>query len=91
MTDAHKRIIATNPTFCQFSGYSLGLALVAKSVENDSQRVFLAGLGCDMLQGYRYRKPLPFGETVTHLKVHRAANELPGATPLQSSAPALDC
>ena len=72
-------------------GHSLGLELVAEGVENDNQRAFLASLGCDMLQGYLYSKPLPFDETVAFLKAHRAANELPGATPLQSSVPALDC
>jgi diguanylate cyclase (GGDEF)-like protein/PAS domain S-box-containing protein len=55
-------------------GHSLGLELVAEGVETEAQRDFLAGLGCDFLQGYLYSRPMPFNDTVAYLKAHLAAN-----------------
>ena len=55
-------------------GHSLGLELVAEGVETEEQRDFLARLGCDMLQGYLYSKPMPFDETITYLKAYQAAH-----------------
>jgi EAL domain-containing protein (putative c-di-GMP-specific phosphodiesterase class I) len=55
-------------------GHSLGLELVAEGVETEAQRDFLAGLGCDVLQGYLFSRPMPFDETVAYLLAHRAAN-----------------
>jgi len=55
-------------------GHSLGLELVAEGVETEAQRDFLAGLGCDILQGYLYSRPMPFDDTVAYLKAHQAAN-----------------
>lgn len=37
----------------------LGLSVVAEGVEAEAQRQFLAGLGCDLLQGYLFSPPLP--------------------------------
>jgi len=54
-------------------GRSLGLELVAEGVETEAQRDFLAGLGCDFLQGYLYSRPMPFDDTVAYLKAHLAA------------------
>jgi len=53
-------------------GHSLGLELVAEGVETEAQRDFLAGLGCDILQGYLYSRPMPFDDTVAYLKAHQA-------------------
>jgi EAL domain-containing protein (putative c-di-GMP-specific phosphodiesterase class I) len=55
-------------------GHSLGLELVAEGVETEAQRDFLAGLGCDFLQGYLFSRPMPFDDTVAYLKTHLAAN-----------------
>jgi diguanylate cyclase (GGDEF)-like protein/PAS domain S-box-containing protein len=55
-------------------GHSLGLELVAEGVETEAQRDFLAKLGCDILQGYLYSKPMPFDETVAFLKAYQAAH-----------------
>lgn len=40
-------------------GHNLGLAVVAEGVETESSRELLASLGCDILQGYLFSRPLP--------------------------------
>ncbi len=67
-TDANDAAICTATIAL---GHSLGLELVAEGVETDAQRDFLAGLGCDVLQGYLYSKPMPFEETMAYLKARR--------------------
>ena len=52
-------------------GHSLGLELVAEGVETPAQRDFLADLGCDVLQGYLYSKPMPYEDTVAYLLARR--------------------
>jgi len=54
-------------------GHSLGLELVAEGVETEAQRDFLVHLGCDVLQGYLYSKPMPYEETLAYVKAHRTA------------------
>lgn len=74
-TDANDAAICTATIAL---GHSLGLELVAEGVETETQRDFLAALGCDMLQGYLFSRPMPFDDTVAYLKTHlatRAANE----------------
>ncbi len=69
-TDANDAAICTATIAL---GHSLGLELVAEGVETEAQRDFLAGLGCDILQGYLYSRPMPFDDTVAYLKAHQAA------------------
>ena len=38
--------------------HHLGLAVVAEGVETPGQRDFLAGLACDMCQGFLFSRPL---------------------------------
>ena len=40
-------------------GHTLGLKIVAEGVENASQAKSLTAMGCDMIQGYYYARPLP--------------------------------
>jgi len=40
-------------------GHSLGLQVVAEGVESLRQQEFLAREGCDILQGFRFGKPMP--------------------------------
>lgn len=44
----------------------LGMTSIAEGVEDDNQRLFLADLGCDQLQGYLFSKPIPATEFATH-------------------------
>lgn len=53
-------------------GHKLGLELVAEGVETAGQRDFLAGLGCDFVQGFLYSRPLPADAVIEFVKAHRA-------------------
>ena len=55
-------------------GHNLGLELVAEGVETSEQRKFLASLGCDVLQGYLFSKPLPVDEAMLYLQQHGSLN-----------------
>lgn len=48
--------------------HSLGLEVIAEGVENPAQRDLLHDLGCHMIQGYLYSKPLPEPEFVTFVQ-----------------------
>jgi diguanylate cyclase (GGDEF)-like protein/PAS domain S-box-containing protein len=73
-------------------GHNLGLKLVAEGVETEQQREFLCRLGCDVLQGYLFSKPLPFDEIIPYLaQAQQSFNAQPCATQPRSNAPAPDC
>lgn len=54
-------------------GQSLHLNLVAEGVETPEQHAFLRELGCHMMQGYLFSRPLPATEFVALLEANRAA------------------
>jgi diguanylate cyclase (GGDEF)-like protein/PAS domain S-box-containing protein len=54
-------------------GHNLGMELVAEGVETAHQRDFLANIGCDVLQGFLYSKPLPADEVLPFLLAHTAS------------------
>ena len=37
---------------------ALGLRVIAEGVETDAQWMFLNGIDCDIVQGYRFGKPV---------------------------------
>ncbi len=43
-------------------GHNFGMQIIAKGVELESQREFLASKRCDQLQGFIYSPPLPFDD-----------------------------
>lgn len=45
----------------------LGLKTVAEGVETEQQRELLCSIGCDLMQGYLYSRPLPAEEVVKYL------------------------
>ncbi|MCG6140066.1 EAL domain-containing protein [Leptospira mtsangambouensis] len=48
--------------------HSLGMEVIAEGVENPAQRDLLHDLGCHMIQGYLYSKPLPALDFVEFVK-----------------------
>ena len=48
--------------------HALGLEIAAEGVETEGQREHLRGLGCDILQGYLYARPMPASEVIPYLR-----------------------
>jgi hypothetical protein len=48
-------------------GHTLGLRVTAEGVEDDATLVHLAGLGCDLAQGFGISRPLPFNRFIAWL------------------------
>ena len=56
--------------------HSMGLAVVAEGVENTAQKAFLAGLGCDEIQGYLVSEPVPQDAVLALLRKHNGEDLL---------------
>jgi EAL domain-containing protein (putative c-di-GMP-specific phosphodiesterase class I) len=56
--------------------HGLKLKVVAEGVETEAQELFLRGLGCDYLQGYRYSVPLPVHEIESLLETGISAADV---------------
>lgn len=46
----------------------LGIKIIAEGIENPEQISYLRKIGCDVIQGYVYSKPLPTSEFVKYVK-----------------------
>jgi hypothetical protein len=55
----------------------LGLRTLAEGVETPEQRDFLRELGCEMLQGYLFSRPVAFGELLEMLACGKLEVERP--------------
>ncbi|MGH7056680.1 MAG: EAL domain-containing protein [Acetobacteraceae bacterium] len=49
------------------AGRALGLVVIAEGIENEAQRGFLAGVGCDEGQGFLLGHPQPAAALATRL------------------------
>lgn len=56
---------------------SLGLKTIAEGVERCGQKRILSGLGCHMIQGYWYSKPLPYDLMLDFMKRFSQENSPP--------------
>ena len=56
-------------------GKSLNLETVAEGVETLDQQDFLIQEGCDLVQGFRYAKPMPMDELLNFMKSYGGALE----------------
>jgi len=54
---------------------SLNLQTVAEGVETGEQKEILNNLGCDLIQGFVYSKPLPGKELLELLKKEKSAEQ----------------
>jgi diguanylate cyclase (GGDEF)-like protein len=53
-------------------GKSLGLGIVAECVEHEFQVEILKSMGCDVIQGYYFSKPLCVDDIAHYLQVHNS-------------------
>lgn len=61
-----------------FLGQAIGLQVVAEGVESAEQLAFLSGVGCDLIQGYYFARPMPSHEAGAFCRVTPRDEELTG-------------
>lgn len=50
--------------------HSLGLSVVAEGVETEAQLTFLESLGCDVVQGFYFSRPIPADQFLALLRAN---------------------
>jgi EAL domain-containing protein (putative c-di-GMP-specific phosphodiesterase class I) len=58
-------------------GRHLGLDVVAEGAEDQPTWDLLAGMGCDLVQGWHLARPMPVGELVPWMRAHVGSNVRP--------------
>jgi EAL domain-containing protein (putative c-di-GMP-specific phosphodiesterase class I) len=58
--------------------HDLGMRTIATGVETFKQSDILAGLGCDLGQGYMWARPAPIEDFVAAVAAHRAQHQARG-------------
>lgn len=61
--------------------HSLGLQVTAEGVETDVAQALLAGMGCDLAQGYLIARPMPLADLITFLDQEAAVADASEAAP----------
>ena len=59
-------------------GQAMDLELVAEGVETQGQAIKLLELGCSVLQGYLYCRPIPFAQMCQFLGADKSTGALGG-------------
>ena len=73
LTDKNKKVITSVVSLAK----SLNLETVSEGVETQVQVDFLKGLGCDMIQGFFYYKPMPSADFEKVISAQSQTDELP--------------
>ncbi len=60
--------------------HALGFKTVAEGIETEEQQAFLAALGCDQLQGFRFGKPMTVVQLEAWLQARQSARAAPRLT-----------
>lgn len=63
--------------------HSLGMKVTAEGVETAAAASLLAGMGCDIGQGYGLGRPVPLPDFLKHLAAEDAVLQNPGFTPVK--------
>jgi EAL domain-containing protein (putative c-di-GMP-specific phosphodiesterase class I) len=50
--------------------HKAGLLTVAEGVETETERDYLAGEGCDFLQGYYFSRPMKEEDMLSYIRTH---------------------
>jgi diguanylate cyclase (GGDEF)-like protein len=70
MSESHRDVLLVRSTIDL--AHSLGMRVTAEGVETESALALLAGIGCDVAQGYLLARPMPIGDAFTLLKTESA-------------------
>jgi EAL domain-containing protein (putative c-di-GMP-specific phosphodiesterase class I) len=69
-------------------GHALGMTVVAEGVETEAQAAFLQHIGCDLLQGYLYGRPLDAADITPALPEAQFTGVNPfGMRPAETASP----
>ena len=65
---------------------NLGLKVVAEGVETETQQSALVEIGTDILQGFLFSKPIPFGACSSYLEKYELCRSIQESFPLKANS-----